>query len=71
MLKLSKISHLFKRHGGYIILSLLFTTFVFGFNVFYTWSEAIQGIGFAALVAGVILLFTKSTWITGLLDYLA
>ena len=63
----SILSHLFKRYGSYIILSLLFTTFVFGFNVFYTWSEAIQGIGFAALVAGIILLFTKSTWITGLL----
>jgi len=63
----STLIHIFQRYGGYIVLSFFFTTFVFGFNVFYTWSEAIQGIGFAAIIAGIVILFTKSIWFTGLL----
>jgi len=57
------ISHATKRYGGYILLSLLFTTFVFGFKTFYTWNEAIQGIGLAALIVALIILLFRSKWI--------
>lgn len=59
------IKRFLKRYGGYILLSLVFSTIVFGFNIFYTWSEAIQGVGLAALAAGLLLLYTKSAWIIG------
>ena len=56
------ILHSTRRYGGYILLSLVFTTFVFGFNVFYTWKEAVQGIGFAALIAAMLILISRSKW---------
>jgi predicted acyltransferase len=52
-----------KRYGGYILISLFFTTFVFGFKIFYGWDEAIQGIGLAALFAVLLILLFKSRWI--------
>ena len=57
------ILHSVKRYGLYIILSLFFTSFVFGFDVFFRWGEAIQGIGFAAIIATLVLLLFKSKWI--------
>ncbi len=62
------ICHVMKRYGGYILLSLFFTTFVFGFKTFYTWNEAIQGIGLAVLVAALIILFFRSKWVFILLS---
>ncbi len=55
--------HAIKRYGGYILLSLFFTTFVLGFRVFYTWNEAIQGIGLTVLIAVLIILFVRSKWV--------
>ena len=61
--KLDILLHAIKRYGGYILLSLFFTTFVFGFRIFYIWREAIQGIGFAALIAVLLVLTFRSKWI--------
>jgi predicted acyltransferase len=57
------ILHSLKRYGMYILLSLFFTSFVFGFDVFYRWGEAIQGIGFAAIIATFFLLLFRSKWL--------
>ncbi len=57
------ILHAIKRYGGYILLSLFFTILVFGFKTFYTWNEAIQGIGLAALTAALIILLSRSKWL--------
>lgn len=61
--KSSIILHVIKRYGGYILLSLFFTTFVFGFGIFYTWNEVIQGIGLAALIAALMILSFRSKWL--------
>lgn len=61
--KLSILLHTIKRYGGYILFSLIFTTFVFGFKTFYIWNEAIQGLGFAALIAVLIILLSRSKWV--------
>jgi peptidoglycan/xylan/chitin deacetylase (PgdA/CDA1 family) len=45
-----------KRYGSFVVISLLFTTFVFGFCTFFRWEEAIQGIGLTAIVASLIIL---------------
>ncbi|MBW2977271.1 DUF1624 domain-containing protein [Candidatus Woesearchaeota archaeon] len=57
------ILHAIKRYGGYILISLFFTSFVFGFRIFYQWNEAIQGIGLAALFAVLLILLFKSKWV--------
>ncbi len=48
--------HIVKRYGSYILLSLLFTSFVFGFGTFLGWNEAIQGIGLTAIFFAALLL---------------
>jgi predicted acyltransferase len=58
--KTSIVVHALRRYGGYIIVSLFFTTFCFGFKTFFTWNEAIQGIGLSALVALPFILFVRS-----------
>lgn len=60
MKKIEIFEHIIKRYGGYILLSLLFTTLVFGFEIFYEWREAVQGIGLAALIAALLLLLFRS-----------
>ena len=62
------IKHLIKRYGGYILLSLFFTTFVFEFKTFYTWSEAIQGIGLATLVAALVVMLFRSKFVLAALS---
>ncbi|MBI2522834.1 hypothetical protein HYW19_00420 [Candidatus Woesearchaeota archaeon] len=62
------IWHLIKRYGGYILLSLFFTTFVFGFKTFYIWNEAIQGIGLATLVAALVILLFRSKFVLAALS---
>jgi uncharacterized membrane protein len=52
--------HILKRYGGYIILSLVFTLFVFDFNTFFTFQEVIQGIGLSALISGILFLIIQS-----------
>ncbi len=49
-----------KRYGFYVLLSLPFTTVMFGFNTFFQWEEAIQGIGMSAIFTMIILLFIKA-----------
>ncbi len=61
------VFHSIKRYGGYIMLSLVFTTYVFGFEIFYVWKEAVQGIGFAALICAILILFCKSKWFFAIL----
>lgn len=62
------IKHLIKRYGSYILLSLFFTTFVFGFKTFYTWNEAVQGIGLATLVAALVVLLFRSKFVLAALS---
>ncbi len=61
--RLKVIYHSILRYGSYIIVSLFFTSFVFGFRIFYIWGEAIQGIGLAAMAATVLILLIRSKWI--------
>ena len=62
------IKHLIKRYGGYILLSLFFTTFVLGFKTFYIWNEAVQGIGLATLVAALVILLFRSKFVLAALS---
>ena len=64
------IWHLIKRYGGYVLLSLFFTTFVFGFKTFYIWNEAVQGIGLATLVAALVILLFRSKFVLAALSLL-
>ena len=48
-----------KRYGSYVLISLPFTSIVFGFDIYYQWEEAIQGIGLAAIFVALILLSLK------------
>lgn len=58
--RLDVLKHVTKRYGMLVLLSLLFTTLVFGFCIFYGWNEAIQGIGLSTIVTYVVLSLTKS-----------
>lgn len=53
------ITGVIRRYGFYVLLSLPFTTIMFGFNTYFQWEEAIQGIGMAAIFTMIILLFVK------------
>lgn len=53
------IKGVIKRYGFYVLLSLPFTTVIFGFNTYFQWEEAIQGIGMSAIFTMIILLFIK------------
>jgi LmbE family N-acetylglucosaminyl deacetylase/peptidoglycan/LPS O-acetylase OafA/YrhL len=53
------IGGVIKRYGFYVLLSLPFTAIMFGFNTYFRWEEAIQGIGMAAIFTMIILLFLK------------
>ena len=55
--------HSLVRYGSYIIASLFFTSFIFGFKTFYIWGEAIQGIGLGAIIATILILFVSSKWV--------
>ncbi|MBD3260088.1 MAG: hypothetical protein GF334_00120 [Candidatus Altiarchaeales archaeon] len=44
-----------RRYGVYVLVSLPFTWFMFGFNTYYVWGEAIAGIGLAAVFVGGLL----------------
>jgi|GEM_PF-3244403 len=48
-----------RRYGIYVLISLPFTWFMFGLNAYFTWAEAIQGIGLAAVVIASILSFKR------------
>lgn len=48
-----------RRYGVYVLVSLPFTLLMFGFDTYYTWAEAIQGIGLAAAVIACIYSFRK------------
>ena len=65
--KFSTLKHGFSRYFGYILISLVFTTFVFGFNVFFGWEEVIQGIGLSGLIAFCLILFNRSKLFLGIL----
>jgi uncharacterized membrane protein len=52
-----------RRYGGYILISLFFTYLMFGFGVFYSWGEALQGIGLSALVAALLLLSLQNIYV--------
>jgi hypothetical protein len=52
--------HVFKRYGKLILISLFFTSFVFGFCTFFGWDEAVQGIGLTAIIMFLILLINPS-----------
>ena len=54
--RIGLLKHTIKRYGTLILISLFFTTFVFGFCTFFKWEEAIQGIGLTAIVTSLILL---------------
>lgn len=43
-----------KKYSWLITLSLVFTTFVWGFCTFFTWSEAVQGVGLVGLFAFLV-----------------
>jgi hypothetical protein len=52
--------HVLKRYGRLILISLLFTGFVFGFCTFFGWDEAVQGIGLTAIIMSLLLLVDPS-----------
>ena len=60
--RLKVIKHSLLRYGTYILVSLFFTSFVFGFKTFFIWGEAIQGIGSAAIIATILIIFIPSKW---------
>jgi hypothetical protein len=48
------------KYGKYFLISIPFTLFMWGFNTFYAWEEAIQGLSVSAIIASVIIYYTKS-----------
>ncbi len=66
--KLASLKYGLKRYGGYVLISFLFTTFVFGFPIFFGWEEVVQGIGLSGIVAFSLLLLTKSKVVLGLIS---
>ena len=65
--KIEALKHGFKKYFGYILISLVFTTFVFGFPIFFGWEEVIQGIGLSGLIGFVLFLFVRSKKVLGVL----
>lgn len=61
-------AHIIQRYGFFIVASAVFTTFMWNFCTFYTWGEAIQGIGITAIVAFFILIFNPSSSVLILLS---
>ncbi len=49
-----------KKYGFFILVSAFFTTLMWDFCTFQTWSEAIQGVGLTAIVSFIILSFKPS-----------
>ncbi len=48
---------LIKRYGIYILISLPFTTFMWGLTTYLQWNEAIQGIALSGIILGLIIIF--------------
>ncbi len=49
------LPRMLKKYLWLVVISLFFTTFVWNFCTFYTWSEAIQGIGVVGIFAFLII----------------
>jgi hypothetical protein len=46
-------------YGKYLLISIPFTTFMWGFSTYLEWNEAIQGIGLSAMITALIILCWK------------
>jgi len=68
--RLTVFRRVLRRYGSYILISLFFTSFVFGFGIFYSWNEALQGIGLSALVAALLLLSFQNIYVIAALGVL-
>jgi hypothetical protein len=51
------VSHIFKRYGFYLLLSSVFTTLIFGLDIFLKWEEAIEGVAVNAMAFSLLLFF--------------
>lgn len=56
MAKMNLFKYVFVRYGKFVIFSLFFTTFIFGFCTYVKWEEAVQGITLTAIFASLPIL---------------
>ncbi|MBU1204092.1 MAG: hypothetical protein KKG60_03440 [Nanoarchaeota archaeon] len=61
--KLGTVLEIIKRYGIYVLISLPLTTIMWGINTYLRWDEAIQGIGFTAIITAIfIVLFLEKKY---------